>query len=104
MIYLDEIQNTTDADRTIDSIEALPNNTQKTVILFESQVLIDKLYWRRFVDQLIKKKILRFIAVDEIQLFVHYGLYFRSQFAMLSTTIFKLIKMFGMLQRYRYSS
>ena len=35
---------------------------------------------------------LRIIAVDDIQLFVHYGLSFRSQFAMLSTTILKQIK------------
>ena len=35
---------------------------------------------------------LRFIAVDEIQLFVNYGISFRSQFAMLSATIFKQIK------------
>ena len=35
---------------------------------------------------------LRFIAVDEIKVFVHYSLSFRSQFAMLSTTIFKQIK------------
>ena len=30
--------------------------------------------------------------MDEIQLFVHYGLSFRSQFAMLSTTLFKQIR------------
>ena len=35
---------------------------------------------------------LRFITVDEIQLFVHYSLSFWSQFAMLLTTIFKQIK------------
>lgn len=35
---------------------------------------------------------LRLIAVDEVQLFVAYGLSFRSQLAMLSTTIFKQIK------------
>ena len=44
------------------------------------------------MNRLIKNNMLRFIAVDEIQLFVHYGLSFRSQFAMLSTTIFKQIK------------
>ena len=92
-IHLDEIQNSTDAGRIIASIEQLKKNTQKTVMLFASpQALIDKLHWRKFVDRLIDKKILRFIAVDEIQLFVHYGLSFQSQFAMLSTTIFKLIK------------
>lgn len=53
---------------------------------------MDKPYWKRFVAGLVDNKMLRFIAVDEIQLFVHYGLSFRSQFTMLSTTIFKQIK------------
>ena len=62
-------------------------------MLFASpQALVDKVYWKEFVNVLINKTILRFIVVDEIQLFVHYGLSFRSQFAMLSTTIFKQIK------------
>ena len=92
-IHLDEIQNSVDALEIIESIESLPNNTQKTIMLFASpQALIDKLHWKRFVNRLIKNNMLRFIAVDEIQLFVHYGLSFRSQFAMLSTTIFKQIK------------
>ena len=92
-IHIDEIQNLTDAKRIIDSIEALPLNTMKTVMLFASpQALVDKPYWKKFIAGLIDSKMLRFIAVDEIQLFVHYGLSFRSQFAMLSTTIFKQIK------------
>ena len=62
-------------------------------MLFASpQALVDKPYWKKFIRKLIDKKMLRFIVVDEIQLFVHYGLSFRSQFAMLSTTIFKQIK------------
>ena len=92
-IHLDEIQHSVDASKIIESIESLPDNTQKTIMLFASpQVLIDKLHWKRFMNRLIKNNMLRFIAVDEIQLFVHYGLLFCSQFAMLSTTIFKQIK------------
>ena len=92
-IHLDEIRNITDAEEIIDSVGKLSLDTQKTIMLFASpQALIDKPYWKRFVRDLIDKKILRLIAVDEIQLFVHYGLSFRSQFAMLSTTIFKQIR------------
>ena len=104
-IHIDEIQNLTDAKRIIDSIEALPLNTMKTVMLFASpQALVDKPYWKKFIAGLIDSKMLRLIAVDEIQLFVHYGLSFRSQFAMLSTTIFKQIKLADLLQRYQSCS
>ena len=92
-IHLDEVRNIVDAKRIIKSIEALPLDTTKTIMLIASpQALVNKNYWKQFVNGLIKKKMLRFIAVDEIQLFVHYGLSFRSEFAMLSTTIFKQIK------------
>ena len=92
-IHLDEVRNANDAKQIVDSIESLLLDTQKTIMLFASpQALIDKPYWKRFIHGLIKKTMLRFIVVDEIQLFVHYGLSFRSQFAMLSTTIFKQIK------------
>jgi len=104
-IHLDEIRNIVDAKIMIDSIENLSLDTQKTIMLFASpQALIDKPYWKRFIHGLIDKKMLRFIAVDEIQLFVHYGLSFRSQFAMLSTTTFKQIKMENMQQQYRCCS
>lgn len=56
------------------------------------QVLTDKLHWKRSIHGLIRKTMLRFIAVDKIELLVHYGLSFCSQFAMLSTTFFKQIK------------
>ena len=76
-VYLDEVQNANDAEQIIDSIESLSLDTQKTIMLFASpQALIDKPYWKIFIHGLIKKTMLRFIVVDEIQLFVHYGLSF----------------------------
>ena len=92
-IHLDGIKNATNAKQIIDSIESLSIDTQKTIMLFSSpRALIDKPYWKRFIHGLIKTTILRFNAVDEIQLFVHCGLSFRSHFAILLTTIFKQIK------------
>ena len=104
-IHLDEVQNVVDTKRIIDSVEALLLDTKKTIMLFTSpQTLADKPYWKQFVAGLINKKMMRLIAVDEIQLFVHYGLSFRLQFAMLSTTIFKQIKIDTMLPRYLWCS
>lgn len=92
-IHLDEIQNISDAKIIIYSIELLPVSTKKTVMLFASpQALVDKSYWKQFITGLIEKKMLRLIAVDKIQLCVHYRLSFCLQFAILSTTIFKQIK------------
>ena len=69
-------------------------NTTKTVVLFASpQCLVDKDDWREMIKVLLLNKLLRLIAVDELQLFVQYGASgFRQQFAMLSTTIFKDVK------------
>ena len=61
-------------------------------MLFASpNAIIDKPYWKRFVRLLVEKNLLRLVAVDEIQLYVHYGLPFRLQLAMISTTLFKNI-------------
>ena len=49
-IHLDEIQNITDAKRIIDSVEALPIDTKKTIMLFASpQALVDKPYWKKLL-------------------------------------------------------
>ena len=56
------------AKQIIDSIESLSLDTKKTIMLFASpQELIDEPYWKRFIHGLIKKMMLRFIVVDEIQ-------------------------------------
>ena len=66
---------------------------EKTIILFASpQGIVDKPHWKKFLKELIKRKLLRLVDVDEIQLFVHYGLSFCHQFAMLSTTLFRDFK------------
>ena len=93
--------NLTNAQSVIESMLAFQDDTKKTVMLFASpQVLIDKDHWKRFVRQLVQKKLLRLIAVDEIQLFIHYGLSFRSQFVMMSTIVFKKCMMVNVLQKF----
>jgi len=89
-IHLDEITDERDASSIVRSTLALLNDTKKTIMLFASpQTIIDKPYWKRFIRLLVEKKLLRLVAVDEIQLFLHYSLSFRLQFTMLSTTLFK---------------
>jgi len=46
-MHIEEIQNLTDAKRIVDSIEALPLYTMKTVMIVASlQALVDKSYWK----------------------------------------------------------
>ena len=71
-IHLDKVRSVAVGKKIIDSMESLPLDTQKTIILFASpQALVEKPYWKIFVHRLIDKSMLRFIPVDEIQLFVH---------------------------------
>ena len=95
-IHLDEIKNPTAAKEIIKRTLLLTDDTKKTILLFASpQAIVDKPHWKQFIQDLTKRKLLRLVAVDEIQLFVHYGLSFRHQFAMLSTTLFRDLKVGG---------
>ena len=56
-IHLDEVQKVVDTKRVIDSVEALPIDTKKTIMMFASpQAFVDMPYWKRFVAGLINKK------------------------------------------------
>ena len=56
------------------------------------QALTEKKHWKDFFVALLKKKMLKLIVIDEIQLFVSYGLSFRTEFASLSSTLFSHVK------------
>ena len=71
----------------------LPNDMKNSILLFVSpQAIVDKPYWMQFIKDLVTRKLLRLVAVDKIQLFIHYGLLFRHQFSMLSNTLFRDLK------------
>ena len=92
-IHLDEIKNKNAAAEIIKKTLSLPDNTKKIILLFASpQAIVNKPHWKHFLKALIARNLLRLVVVDEIQLFVHYGLSFRHQFAMLSTTLFRDLK------------
>ena len=92
-IHIDEVRDTAQANDIIKEILSLPSDTTKSILLFASpQALVTKSNWKQFIIKLIDKKMLRLVAVDEVQLFVHYGLSFRKEFAMLSATMFNHMK------------
>jgi len=89
-IHLDEVHNSSDQLRIVQSILALPSSTRKTIMLFSSpQKIVNDKTWMGFLKKLIENGLLRLVCVDEVHLFVHYGLSFRTEFAMLSSTLFR---------------
>ena len=91
-IHLDEIRDIAQAKMLIADILKLPSDTTKSIVIFASPQCLTKPHWEEFFVKLHKNEFLRLIAIDEIQLFVHYGLSFRKEFASLSTTLFKHIR------------
>ena len=92
-IHLDDIKNPDAVNEIIKCTLLLRDETQNTVLLFASlQVIVYKLYWKIFLKDLLTQKLLRLVMVDEIQLFVNYGLSSRHQFSILSNTLFSWLK------------
>ena len=91
-IHLDEIHNPLDQQRIVKYILALPLNTRKIIMLFSSpQKIVNDNTWMGFLKKLIENGLLRLLCVDEVHLCVHYGLSFRTKFAMLLTTMFRYL-------------
>ena len=89
-VHLDEIHNMSDQQRLVESILALPLATRKTIMIFSSpQKIVNDKIWMGFLKKIIENGLLRLVCIDEVHLFVHYGLSFRREFAMLSSTLFR---------------
>ena len=92
-IHLDEIKNTDFANEIIKYTLLLPDDMKKSIFLFESpQAIVDKPHWKQIIKDLITQKLLRLVAIDEIQLLVHYGLLFFRQFSIISNTLLRDLK------------
>jgi superfamily II DNA helicase RecQ len=51
-----------------------PSGTMKSIVLFSSPQALLKPSGHRLLDLLFERKILRFIAVDEVHLFIHFAM------------------------------
>ena len=66
-IHVDEIKNALSAKDALTRTLLLPDDTKKYVLLFASpQAIVDKPHWKQFLKDLITRKLLRLVAVDEI--------------------------------------
>ena len=76
----------------VEKLLSLPSDTTKTVLLFMSpQALQNNTCWQVLVKKLLISCLLRFVALNEIHLFVHFGMTFRLEFAALKELLFQYL-------------
>jgi superfamily II DNA helicase RecQ len=98
--HLDEIRDRKEQQAVATSVSNLAYATTQTVFLFASpQVFVNNPTWRKLLDVIIQKKLLRFVAVDEIHLFVHFARSFRQEFAWLKPYLFSKLQSRGSSSR-----
>jgi hypothetical protein len=78
--HLDEIKDRTEQLAAAASILNLDSNTTQTIFLFASpQAFVNNPVSRKLLDSIIQKKMLLFVAINEINLFVHFpGIFTKS--------------------------
>jgi superfamily II DNA helicase RecQ len=71
---LNKIRDINEQQGIATSVSNMALDTTQTVLLFASpQVFVNNPIWRKLLDLIILKKLLRFVVVDEIHLFVHFA-------------------------------
>jgi hypothetical protein len=75
-----------------DRIEQLPLFTKQSVLLFCSpQTIVGSEVLQGFIKRIIRTKLLRLLCIDEVHLFVDFGLAFRDEFGALRPFLFDLL-------------
>jgi superfamily II DNA helicase RecQ len=98
--HLDEIRERNEQQAVATSISNIVVDTTQTVFLFASpQVFVNNPIWRNLLDLIVLKKLLRFVVVDEIHLFVHFARSFRQEFAWLKPYLFSKLQYRGSSSR-----
>jgi superfamily II DNA helicase RecQ len=83
LVHLDKLVRTkSDQQGLVNLIKALPDDSHTTVLLFSSpQAILNKSFlWLKLIDWLIAHGRLSMVCVDEVHLFVHFGMTFRDEF------------------------
>jgi superfamily II DNA helicase RecQ len=76
-----------------DQLLLLSIDTDVTVFLFSSpQAMVNNQIWRPMIDSLITKRLLSMLCIDEVHLFVQFGLTFCQEFALLQSVLFKKLQ------------
>jgi superfamily II DNA helicase RecQ len=96
-IHLDEIRSLADQRLIVDKIMGLSTRTHMSVLLFSSPQAIcnKKFLWQTLIDWLIVNQRMSMVCVDEMHLFVHFGMTFRDEFKELTPLLFKKLMTVG---------
>jgi hypothetical protein len=94
--HLDKIKHIAKQQAIAASILNLGSDITQTLFLFASpQVFVNHPVWRKPLDLIIQKKLLRFVAIDEIHLFIHFVCSFHQEFDWLKTYLFSKLQSHG---------
>jgi hypothetical protein len=90
---LDELKTPQAQRRIVQRILSSEATTNKRILLFSSpQSIVKSDIFKTMLQSLLLRKLLRLIAVDEMHLFVHFGLSFRKEFRDLDEHLFALVR------------
>jgi superfamily II DNA helicase RecQ len=87
--HLDEVKTAASRNRIVQELLDLESNTTKSIFLFASPQAItnDTNPWRSMLLTLHRKGILRLVVIDELHLYLQFGLSLRSEFKMLTSLL-----------------
>ena len=96
-IHLDKVRSLADQACIVAHIKKLSQDSHATVFLFSSpQAILNKSFlWLELIDWLIVNERLSMLCVDEVHLFVHFGMTFRAEFKSLTPVLFSKLRVRG---------
>ena len=91
-IQLDELKNPQVQKTFADSLKTyMTVNSTISILLFSSPETIAQPIWLDLIKDLIGKQIVKLICIDEVHLFVEFGVTFRPSFCLLKEKLFSMI-------------
>lgn len=90
---LDVFKSKTDQNDLSDAIiDHCTSNNDTSIIIFSSPETLLKKTWKEFITRIIALDYLRLFCIDEIHLFIEFGISFRKDFQLLKNNIIKMIR------------
>ena len=86
---LDSVKRPNLIEKLKNKLDSLTKTTNVTMFLHSSPECLLRDPWKSMVIGLIKRKVLKLVCVDEVHLFVMFGVTFRKEFTLLKSSFFK---------------
>ena len=90
--HLDEIKKVKTKKSVANALLQLKEDTSTTVFLFVSPQAVLSREWQPVMERLTERKLVRLFCLDEVHLYVSFGLTFRHDFVKLKEVLFKWIR------------